>query len=97
MFYVKFHKAEGRTIVAICDGDLLGKKFSANGMKLEISERFFNGERKSRKEVEDVLRNCDNLNLVGKNIIELAVSIGIVDRENVKFVDNVPHVLVVGL
>lgn len=97
MFYVKVHKAQNTTIVAICDEDLLGKKFCYDGLKLEVNERFYNGEKKNRNEVEVILMNCDNLNLVGKDIIELAVSVGIVDKGDIKFVDNVPYALVVGL
>jgi hypothetical protein len=41
--YVKIHKTENKDIVAVCDEDLLGKKFEEKELILDVSEEFYKG------------------------------------------------------
>ncbi len=44
MIYVKKHFSGYKIVVGVCDSDLIGKKFSADGMAIAISEHFFKGD-----------------------------------------------------
>ena len=41
---VKIHNNEGRLILAICDKDILGKKFVEEKKQLDLSSGFYKGE-----------------------------------------------------
>ena len=45
-----------RDIVAICDSELLGKRFEEGELQLEIKESFFNGDKLSETEVFEVMK-----------------------------------------
>lgn len=102
-FVVKVHKAY-RLVVALCDSDLVGRKFeefdlnSECEMQLDLSGGFFRGDKKSESEVRKVLADCDkedaNFFIVGEKSVDLAKDIGLVDDSGVKFVDSVPVALV---
>jgi hypothetical protein len=43
--YFKKHITKDRIIIAICDEKLIGKKFSEGEYVLDISEKFYKGEK----------------------------------------------------
>jgi len=91
--YVKIHedKRTKRVVVAICDEDLIGKEFSEGNANLKVTERFYKGEKKSEEEVKKVLENADNLNLVGKKTVALAIKQKFVSKEFLIKIKGVPH------
>ena len=58
--YTKIHNSRGRTVVAVCDEDLLGKTFEEGKLFLKVSKEFYGGERKDVEEAkamaEDAIR-----------------------------------------
>lgn len=85
MIYVKIH--EGK-VVAACDEDLLGKNL--DGFK--ISTFFYKGEKVDKEKLKKILKNASNVNLVGKEAVEAGLEIGIIKKENVKYVkEKTPH------
>ncbi len=94
MFYVKIHRTEDKVMLAVCDEDLLGKKFVSDGLKLDISERFYKGEKKDEKYIRKIMLDFGNANLVGEKTIALAVELGLIDGENVLYVDKIPYAMV---
>ena len=57
MMYVKIHHSGDRVVIAICDEELIGKKISEGALVLNISERFYKGEKKSQEEVKKILES----------------------------------------
>lgn len=94
MIYVKINKTENRDIIAVCDSDLIGKKFSENDLVLDITERFYKGKIMGEKEVIELLENAQNINLVGKDSINLALKSGIIEKENVIYIKKIPHAII---
>ena len=90
MIYVKFHKGS-TTIVAICDCDLIGKELREGKLCLKITEYFYKGEKKSEQEVEEIMKHANNLNIVGKNSINLALKLNIITKDAILFIQGVPH------
>lgn len=88
---VKIHKREGRTIVAVCDSTLLGKKFEENNFQLDLGSDFYAGTEMDETEAGDLIRNADIVNLVGDESVELGIKEGVIDREHVKSINKIPH------
>lgn len=91
---VKIHedkRADGREVVAICDKELIGQTLEEGNLSLTITERFYKGEEKSKEEIKKLLKTANNLNLVGKKTIKLAINSGIVSKENIIKIKGVPH------
>ncbi len=87
-----------RDIVIICDKDLVGKKFNQGQLQLDIKENFFDGEEKTRPEtieiIKKMVREDATFNIVGKESVNAALEIGIINKEGVKNVQGVPTALV---
>jgi len=88
---VKIHSAQGMTIVAACDIELLGKKLVEKEIVLEVHRGFYEGVH-----VDDdglirhlALGMCGNL--VGKHTVETAIKANYVDKENILYIQGVPH------
>ncbi len=88
---VKIHKKDERTIVAVCDDNLLGKKFEENGKQLDLSVDFYKGDQMSSVETGDLLRNADGVNLVGEESVKLGLEEGIIEEEQIVLIAGIPH------
>jgi len=94
---VKIHKSY-RDVVAICDSELLGKKFQQGKLQIDLNGEFFNGEEKSESEtlelIEDTAREDATFNIVGSKSCQLALKAGIIDKKGIKKISGVPVALV---
>jgi len=89
--YVKVHESEARIVVAICDEELIGKKFSEEDKQLEITERFYKGEKEEEEKVIEIMKEASNLNIVGKETVKLALESEIIEKEAIITIKNIPH------
>ena len=92
--YLKKHINSHMQILAVCDEDLIGKTFREEGLKLEISERFFKGEKATAEEVAKALQESNNSNLVGKETIGLALKEEIITKDAILFIQDIPYTLI---
>ena len=94
--FVKIHKAT-RYVVAICDEDLLGKKFEEGERGLDMTGTFFRGEIKTNQEVEELMRDMvredASFNIVGKTACGMAIDVGLIDEKNMIYISGVPIAL----
>jgi len=90
---IKIHKSY-RTIVAVCDSELIGKTFSQGIRQIEIKEGFFKGEEKNKKEIIEILQRMQGedaiFNIVGKESVEAALEAGVIDEKGVIKIEGVP-------
>jgi len=97
MLFTKVHKSY-RSVVAICDKELLGKIFEEGKKQLEVSENFFKGEEMSAEEavklMHDQAREDASFNIVGNEAIDAAQKAGIADKDSVGNVQGIPIILV---
>jgi len=93
---VKIHESY-RKIVAVCDSDLLGKRIEEGKMQLDISRDFFGGDKKSEKEVIEIIKDAclddATFNFVGKKSVGIALKIGLLDKEGIISIQGVPCAL----
>lgn len=87
-----------RIIVTICDENLFGKKFEEEKFQLDVKENFFNGEKKTKEETIEIIRNMvredATFNIVGKESVETALETGIIKQEGIKEIRDVPFAMV---
>lgn len=88
-----------RTIVAIADSELIGKKFEEGRFQLDVKENFYKGEKEySDQEALEIINNMKKedatFNIVGQNSVELALKSGIIDKEGIGRIQGIPFTLV---
>jgi hypothetical protein len=87
-----------RDVVAICDKELLGKKFEEGNYQLDVKENFFSGKECSEKEVIEIIKKMleedATFNIIGKESIELALKTDIIEKEGIKEIQGIPFALV---
>ena len=89
---VKIHKTqEGRKIIAICDKELIGKRFEEGNLQLDLRSDFYKGKEKNEEEIKSLIEGDCILNLVGKKSIKFGIKMGIIDSKGVVKIKNVPH------
>ena len=79
-----------RKVIGVCDKELLGKTFKSHSITLVINEEFFGGFEASIDEAIDYLKEAFTAMMVGRKIIERAVSEGIIHPESIIEVEGVP-------
>ncbi len=93
--FVKIHRNERDTILAACDEHLVGKTFRDGGKRLDVSEIFYKGDAVGRDAMIDRMKNVSIMNLVGDEVVSIAIAEGYASEENVIEIDGVKHVQVV--
>jgi len=90
--FIKIHKTGQKEILAVCDEDIIGKKFEQGDLCIEVSEVFYKDKKVDKKELEDLLKYYDNINIVGKDSIKIALELGIIEKESIIQIKGIPHV-----
>ncbi len=87
-----------RDVVAICDKELLGKKFEEEKFQLDVKENFFKGKESSKEEVSEIMREMkledSTFNIIGEKSIKTALETGIISKEGIRRIANIPFALV---
>jgi hypothetical protein len=89
--YMKKYDTEGQLIIAVCDKNIIGKKFREGELVLRLDEGFYKGEDVWEEEVKAALPSATIANIAGKKSIACAVECGCIDPENIIFIEGVPH------
>jgi len=93
MFWCKIFTTKYNIVVAICDEKLLDKeiKMKKSEMKVKISKEFYGGKLIDENIALKIMKEATIGNLMGEEIITLADKNGFIVRENIIFIDGVPH------
>ena len=87
-----------RDVVAVCDANLLGKKFEEGKFQLDVKESFFNGEKTSEEEVINIMKQMSvedsTFNIVGEKSVNAAVKAGIISKDGVKKIQGIPFAII---
>lgn len=97
MVYIKIHKSY-RDVIAVCDENLIGKKFEEGKMQIEITETFFKGKLVEEKEAESIINEMKKedatFNIAGQRSINLFLKMGLVSPEGIKTIQGIPVALI---
>ena len=87
-----------RDVVAICDSDLLGKRFEEGKFQLDVKESFYKGEEKSESETVEFLKRMRmedaTFNIVGRKSVKAALKAGIINENSIGEVQGVQFALI---
>jgi len=97
MFRLKIYRVRGEVLVAVCDSDIVGKTFREGDLKIEVKESFYGDRDVGEEEVKRALRMATIANITGRKAVELAIRMGIIDRENVLKIGECWHAQMVVL
>jgi hypothetical protein len=76
--------------IACCDEELLNKIITEGNLRLEIGSTFFGGELLAIDKAIEILREAVYFNIVGENIINMAIAQRLLSEEGVRKINNVP-------
>ncbi len=93
--FVKFHRDERETILAACDEELVGRTFRSGNARLDVSEIFYRGESVGREALVERMKSATIMNLVGEEVVAIAIEHGYATEENVIEIGGVRHLQVV--
>ena len=94
MFSARVINHNNTRLLNICDSNLLGKTIISEKLSIKISESYYGKKLIKKAEAEDLLKKCDNINMVGKEIISLSVDLGIASENGVKKIGGIPFLIV---
>jgi len=84
-------------VVAVCDAELLGKTIEGGHVPFKVSESFYGGVLADLDEALEAMGKATICNLVGKRIVEAAISRKFVHRRAIIYFGDVPHTQIVVL
>ncbi|MDK2990395.1 MAG: uncharacterized protein PWR16_1924 [Methanoculleus sp.] len=90
--YLKVHRIPGAgEVVAACDTDLMEVTLMHGEVEVRISGGFYGTQTATEDEVRGALADADNANIIGKEVVALAVSMGLITEKDCIMIDGVPH------
>ena len=89
------HIKEGRLVLALCDDDILGKIFEEGKKILDLSSKFYKGEKHSEEEILKYLKESYVVNAAGEKTILFLIKNNLVEKESVKKINNIPYAQVI--
>lgn len=90
-FRMRIHRQGREVLVAVSDAGLVGRIFREGNMRLHVHEDFYGKDGADATEVVRQLAACTIANLVGVDVVTLAIRHGFVDPEAVLDIEGVPH------
>ena len=100
IYYKTFERISGLALAA-ADEDIIGKRFKLGDVEVHVNPRYYKGEKCDKEELKRIMAGADNINLFGKDAVDAAIELGLVDPDRViyfgKGKNRVPHAHVVRL
>ena len=87
-----------RDVIAVCDANLLGKKFEEGKFQLDVKESFFKGEKTYEEEAVSIMKQMSvedsTFNIIGEKSVNAAVKEGILSKQEVNEIQGIPFALI---
>jgi hypothetical protein len=91
MISIKIYKQGGDLLIGACDEHLIGKKFRDGKFQIDVARSFYGGERINVTALGKYLQDATIANLVGKETVDYAIKLGLIDPSCVLTIKGVPH------
>jgi len=96
MIFLKSYQTENGNIIAMCDEELIGRVLSSGKLTIDLVKyaSFYKGDLVSEDEAKRQVgaEEIYSANVVGKRSVAVLVELGIVGRESVMMLGDVPFV-----
>ncbi len=87
-------KYQETQMVNICDLNLIGKEINQGDYNISISRDYFYSEEITKEDAIKILKSSSIINLVGKDIVDLALSLNLAKKNSVKTIENIPFLMI---
>jgi hypothetical protein len=87
-------KYQETQIINICDLDIVGKKINKGDFAIDISKEYYYNEEITKEDAADLLKDASIINLVGNDIVELALELKLAKRNSVKIIENISFLMI---
>jgi len=94
MFSARLINNNNTRLLNICDSDLLGKTIISEKLSIKISESYYGEKLIKKEEAAHLLKECNNINMVGEEIISLSIDLGVGSENGIKKIDGIPFLIV---
>jgi hypothetical protein len=91
MISIKIYKQGDDILIGACDEKLIGKKFTDGKFHINVTKEFYDGKRIDKEALIRYLENATIANLVGKETVNCAIKIGLINPECILKIKGVPH------
>lgn len=91
MIAAKEYRQGKETLLAACDIDCLDNHYREGKVSLKVDPDFYDGGRMSPEEFRIAFERATVANLVGKDVVGLAIEMGFIEAGHVMTIDGVPH------
>jgi len=88
MIIVKIHK---KKVLALCDKELLGKKYEEVDLQLDLTSNFYKGKEMTKDKVREILPDFRIINAVGQRSVNLLIEFNLVDTNRILYIQDIPH------
>jgi len=92
--YCKIHFNQGKEVFACCEKELIGKKLDAK-TDFEVSEYFYKEKKINEQELRELLKEQENINLVGEKPVKIALEQGLIAEKNIIKVGKFKHAIII--
>ena len=90
-YWGKTHSTQGDLVVAICDDNLIDKEIVDKEIKIKVSRDFYGGMYITEGIALKLLNKATIGNLIGEKIVDMAEKNGFITKENIIFINGIPH------
>ncbi|MFQ6084660.1 MAG: DUF424 domain-containing protein [Candidatus Bathyarchaeia archaeon] len=94
-FWVKVTRHGKHLMVAACDEDMIGMRIEDGDFCVKVQEGFYMGEKLGSQEAIEIIRRGTIINLIGNEIVDLAVSHKLVHPDAVIRIGKIAHAQIV--
>ena len=91
MISLKEHKQGDNLVIGACDKELVGKKFREGKFQIDVAKTFYEGKLVDKKTLGKKLEEATIANLVGKETVNCAIKMGLIDPDCVIKIKGIPH------
>ncbi len=86
-----------RDIVAVCDEELLGKRFEDGKFQLDVKENFYKGKEADKIKIIEIMKEMSGeyaiFNIVGEESVNAALEAGIISKGEIGKIKEIPFAL----
>ncbi|MBA3751077.1 MAG: DUF424 domain-containing protein [Nitrosopumilus sp.] len=87
-------KYQETQIINICDLNLIGREINQEDFSINISKDYFYSEEITKEDAIKILNSSPIINMVGKDIVDLALSLNLAKKNSVKIIENIPFLMI---
>jgi uncharacterized protein len=87
-------KYQETQIINICDLNILGTEINQGDFTINISKEYYYDEEITNDDAIKLLKSSSIINIVGKDIVDLALSLNLAKKNTVKIIENIPFLMI---